>query len=92
VQRILENKNKNNYETFNLGTGKGVSVMEIIKNFEKIAGKKINYEIVNRRPGDIEKVRADTSLANNILGWRAAISLEETLKSAWEWEKRIRNI
>jgi len=92
VQRILENKNKNNYETFNLGTGKGVSVMEIIKSFEKITGKKINYEIVNRRPGDIEKVWADTSLANTELGWRAAISLEETLKSAWEWEKRIRNI
>jgi UDP-glucose 4-epimerase len=92
VRRLLENKNKNKFEIFNLGTGKGVSVLEIINCFEKISGKKLNYQIVARRAGDIEKVWADTSLANKELGWKAEISLEDTLKSAWEWEKRIRNI
>jgi UDP-glucose 4-epimerase len=92
VRRLLENKNKKRYELFNLGTGNGVSVMEIIKSFEKATGKKINFEIVDRRPGDIEKVWADTTLANKELGWKAEISLENTLKSAWEWEKKIRNI
>ena len=92
VCRLLENKNKKRYELFNLGTGNGVSVMEIIKSFEKATGKKINFEIVDRRPGDIEKVWADTTLANKELGWKAEISLDDTLKSAWEWEKKIRNI
>ncbi len=92
LRRLLENKNKTNYEIFNLGTGKGVSVLEIIKTFEKATGKKVNYEITGRRAGDIEKVWADTSLANQELGWKAEISLEETLKSAWAWEKKVRGI
>ena len=92
VNRFIENKNKNNYEVFNLGTGKGVSVMEIIKTFEKVTGLNIKYEIVPRRPGDVEKVWADTSYANKELGWKSETSLEETLRSAWNWEKRIRNI
>jgi len=92
VDRLIEKRNKSNYEVFNLGTGKGVSVMEIIKTFEKVTGLKINYEIVARRPGDIEKVWADTSYANKELGWKSETRLEETLLTAWEWEKRIRNI
>jgi len=92
VKRLLENKNKSRYEIFNLGTGEGYSVMEIIKTFEKATELSVNYEIVNRREGDIEKVWADTTLANNVLGWRANTLLEEILRSAWKWEKKIRNI
>ncbi|MGD2033643.1 MAG: UDP-glucose 4-epimerase GalE [Bacteroidales bacterium] len=92
VKRMLNDENKMNYEIFNLGTGKGTSVMEIIKTFEEATGKKINYETVARREGDVEQVWADTSLANKVLGWKAETSLADTLKSAWEWEKSIRNI
>lgn len=92
VQRMLNNKNKKNFEVFNLGTGNGFSVMEIVKTFEKATGKKVNYEIVDRREGDIEKVWADTRYANEELGWKADTPLEEMLRTAWEWEKRIRKI
>ncbi len=92
VKRILDKKSKKAYEIFNLGTGKGVSVMEIIKTFEKATGKKVNYKIVGRREGDIEKVWADTRFANEELGWKSEKTLEETLSSAWKWEKNIRNI
>jgi UDP-glucose 4-epimerase len=90
IERLLEGKNKSALETFNLGTGKGLSVLEIIKTFEKATGVKINYQIVGRREGDIEQVYADTTLANNELHWKAAIPLEETLRSAWKWEQYIR--
>jgi UDP-glucose 4-epimerase len=92
VDRLVNNKNKRNYEVFNIGTGKGVSVMEIINTFEKVTGLKINYQIVDRRAGDIEKIWADTSYANNELGWKAETPLDAILLSAWEWEKKIRNI
>ncbi len=92
IERLLTNKNKSRYEVFNLGTGKGYSVLEIVKGFEKATGVKLNYEIVGRRAGDIEKIWADTSYANRELGWKAETSLEETLLSAWNWEKKIRNI
>lgn len=91
VKRMLENRNKNNYEVFNLGTGKGVSVLEMIKTFEKVSSLKLNYSITGRRPGDIEQVWADTDLANRELEWEARISLEEALASAWKWEKYYRN-
>ena len=91
ISRLIENRNKKNYEIFNLGTGKGLSVLEIIQTFEKTTGVKLNYKIVDRRPGDIAKVYADTSLANKELGWKAKVSLEDTLHSAWEWEKNIRS-
>ncbi len=91
IERMLENKNKNNNEVFNLGTGNGNSVLEIMKAFEKVTGEKLNYEIVDRRPGDIEQVWADTTFANEELGWQAKIPLEETLQSAWTWEKNIRS-
>lgn len=92
INRLLEGKNKAGYEVFNLGTGNGCSVLEIVKSFEKVTGVKLNYKIVTRRAGDIEKIWADTTYANEELGWKAEKSLEETLLSAWNWEKRIRAI
>ncbi|MEE9462620.1 MAG: UDP-glucose 4-epimerase GalE [Bacteroidales bacterium] len=92
IERLLAGKNKSALEKFNLGTGKGLSVLEIINTFEKATGVKINYRIVGRREGDIEQVYADTNLANNELGWKAAIPLEDTLRSAWKWEQYIRQI
>ena len=88
----MDQANKKDFEVFNLGTGRGVSVMEIVKTFEKVTGVKLNYKIVERRPGDVEQVYADTSFANEELGWKAEKTLEETLESAWKWEKNIRNI
>lgn len=90
IERMLENKNKKNNEIFNLGTGQGHSVLEIIKTFEKATNQKLNYKIVERRPGDVEQVWANTTFANEELGWQAKIPLENTLRTAWEWEKRIR--
>ena len=92
IKRLLENKNKKNYEVFNLGTGKGVSVLEIVKGFEKATGVKLNYKIVERRAGDIEKIWADTSYANQELGWNAEMGINETLLSAWNWEKKVRGL
>ena len=92
VNRLLENKNKAGYELFNLGTGNGNSVLEIVNTFEKVTGVKVNYKIVDRRAGDIEKIWADTTLANVELGWKAEKGLEETLLSSWNWEKKLRGI
>ncbi len=90
IKRLLDNKNKNNFEFFNIGTGKGISVLEIVKTFEKVTDLKLNYEIIGRRIGDIEKIWAETSLANEELGWKAQRNLEETLLSAWNWECNYR--
>jgi UDP-glucose 4-epimerase len=92
IKRMLNGQSKANYEIFNLGTGNGYSVLEIVKGFEKATGVKLNYKIVDRRAGDIEKIWADTTYANNELGWKAEATLEETLLSAWKWEKNLRNI
>lgn len=92
INRLLQKKNKANYEIFNLGTGNGASVLEIIRAFEKSTGVKLNYKIVARRAGDIEKIWADTTFANEELGWKAEKGLEETLLSAWNWEKKVRGI
>ncbi len=92
IERLLEGKNKAGYEVFNLGTGNGYSVLEIVNGFEKATGVKLNYKIVPRRAGDIEKIWADTTFANEELGWKAEVGLEETLLSAWNWEKRVRGI
>lgn len=91
IDRLISGRNKKPYEVFNLGTGKGLSVLEIIRTFEKATGEKVAYQIHPRRPGDIASVYADTTLANKELGWKADTSLEETLLSAWNWEKKIRN-
>lgn len=92
IERLLEGKNKQKYEVFNLGTGNGASVLEIVKGFEKATGLKLNYKIVDRRAGDVEQIWADTTFANDELGWKAEKGLEETLLSAWNWEKRVRGI
>jgi len=89
VQRLLENKSDEPTEIFNIGTGKGLSVLEIIKAFEKVNGVEIPYQIVGRRDGDIEQVWADPTRANQILGWKAVETAENTLQSAWAWEKRL---
>ena len=90
IKRLMENKQKKPLEVFNLGTGTGLSVLEVIKAFESATGEKVNYKIVARREGDIEKVWADTRFANEELGWSAEIGIEETLRSAWKWEQTIR--
>ena len=92
IERLLNKKNKSAFEFFNVGTGKGVSVLELLNAFEKATGQKLNYRIAGRRAGDIEKIYADTAKANKVLGWHSTASLEETLLSAWNWEKRIRKI
>ncbi|HZL10178.1 MAG TPA: UDP-glucose 4-epimerase GalE [Prolixibacteraceae bacterium] len=92
VSRLVESKNKKSFEVFNLGAGEGLSVLDVVKSFEKVSGKKLNYKIVARRAGDIEKVYADTTFANEELGWKATSSLDDILASAWKWEKKIRGI
>jgi UDP-glucose 4-epimerase len=92
INRLLAGKNKSNYEIFNLGTGDGYSVLEMVKGFEKVSGKKLNYKIVGRRAGDIEKIWANTTFANKELGWKAEKGLEEMLLSSWNWEKNLRGI
>jgi UDP-glucose 4-epimerase len=91
IKRLLEGKNKTDYEVFNLGTGNGVSVLEAIKSFERVSGIKLKYKIVGRRAGDIEKIWADPSYANNELGWKTLSSLDEAMKTAWDWEMTLRN-
>ena len=86
---MIENKNRKDLEIFNLGTGNGYSVLEVINSFEKMSGENLNYRIVDRREGDIEKIWADTSFANQELGWKAGKTLDEMTLSAWNWEKAI---
>jgi UDP-glucose 4-epimerase len=91
LQRLLHKNNTDKVETFNLGTGTGSSVLEVIQAFEKVSGKKLNYQIVGRREGDITSAYANTDKAKNILGWSTQLSLEEALASAWKWEQKIRS-
>jgi UDP-glucose 4-epimerase len=86
----LEGKSDENMEIFNLGTGRGVSVLELIRVFEKVTGKPLNYKIVGRREGDIEQIWANPEKANKVLGWKAETPLEETLASAWKWQLKLR--
>jgi UDP-glucose 4-epimerase len=90
IERLIQQKNKQGYEYFNIGTGRGNTVLEVIEAFERATGQKLNYQIVGRRPGDVEKVYADTTQANEELGWKAEKTLEETLLSAWKWEVAYR--
>lgn len=92
MQRLISEENDASFEIFNVGTGKGSSVLEVIQTFESVSGMKLNYKIVARRPGDVISVYADTKKANTVLGWKAEKSLEEALASAWKWEKKLRNI
>ncbi len=91
MQRLLQNKNKEKVETFNVGTGTGSTVLEVIKAFEKVSGKKLPYKIVDRREGDITSAYANTDKANEELGWKALSTLEDGLASAWKWEQKIRS-
>ena len=90
LKRQLQNKQEENFEIFNLGTGKGYSVLEVIKAFEEVSKKKLNYEIVERRDGDVPKLYAATKLAEEKLEWKANKSLEEMIASAWQWEQKVR--
>ena len=89
VRRMLEGKMEQDYEIFNVGTGRPVSVLELVNAFEKVNGLKLNYKFAPRRAGDVTAIWADPTLANEKLGWRAERSVEETLKSAWDWEKHL---
>jgi UDP-glucose 4-epimerase len=91
LKRLLHNKNNSNYEVFNIGTGKGSSVLEVINSFEKVSGLKLNYKIVNRREGDVTAIFAETKKANDVLGWQAELTLDDALNSAWKWEQKIKN-
>ena len=91
LKRLLDKKNLAKVETFNLGTGTGSSVLEVIRAFEKVSGQKLPYKIVDRREGDITSAYANTDKANNVLGWKAQSTLEQAMESAWKWEKKIRN-
>jgi UDP-glucose 4-epimerase len=91
LQRLINKKNIDKVETFNLGTGTGSSVLEVIKTFEKVSGKSLPYKIVDRREGDIISAYANTDKANNVLGWKAESTLEDGLASAWKWEQKIRS-
>lgn len=92
IGRLIEGRNKSNYEIFNVGTGRGVSVLELIDTFEKVNKVKVNHKIAPRRAGDIVAIWADTSYANKELGWKAEQTLAQTLESAWNWEKHLRGI
>ncbi len=92
VRRMLDGKMEEDYEIFNVGTGRPVSVLELVNTFEKVNHLKLNYKFAPRRAGDVTAIWADPTLAEKKLGWKAERSLDETLKAAWEWEKHIRGI
>ncbi|WP_338408055.1 UDP-glucose 4-epimerase GalE [uncultured Flavobacterium sp.] len=91
LKRLLDKKNLYKVETFNLGTGTGSSVLEVIHAFEKVSDQKLPYKIVARREGDITSAYANTDKANNVLGWKSKFTLEQAMESAWKWEQKIRN-
>ena len=88
VRRLVEGQATEPLEVFNLGTGRGVSVLELIRTFEEATGVRVPYQIVGRREGDIEQVWADPTRANRVLGWTARTPLSETLRNAWKWQQR----
>lgn len=92
VSRLINNKNKKSFEVFNLGTGQGSSVLELINSFEKVNEIKLNYRVVARREGDVEQIFADTSFANDELGWKSRFDLDDMLRSAWKWQKKLSNL
>ncbi|MEH6535292.1 MAG: UDP-glucose 4-epimerase GalE [Psychroserpens sp.] len=92
LERLLENKNSSNFETFNVGTGVGSSVLEVIQSFEKVSGESLTYKFAPRREGDVISAYANTEKANNSLGWTAKSTLDDAILSAWKWEKKIRNL
>lgn len=91
LKRLIDKKNEDAVEVFNVGTGKGSSVLEVIRSFEKVSGQKLPYKLVERRDGDVIEAYADTQKANSVLGWKAQSTLDEAIESAWKWEKKIRS-
>jgi UDP-glucose 4-epimerase len=89
IKRMLEDHSHNRFQIFNIGTGKGISVLEILNAFEKVTGVKVKYEITGRRSGDVVKIYADTSLANKMLGWKAERTLDEMISSSWNWQQKL---
>ena len=89
LTRLLDKNNKANYEVFNLGTGTGSSVLDVIGAFERVSGEKLNYRIVDRREGDVVSIYANTKKANEDLGWRSQLTLDDAMRSAWKWERKI---
>ncbi len=90
LNRLLKKEQETSYEVFNLGTGKGYTVLEIIREFEKVANMKLNYKIVERREGDVPELYAATKLAEEKLGWKALLGLNEMIRSSWQWEQQLR--
>ena len=90
LNRLINNKQLKKYEYFNVGTGKGYSVLEVIGAFEKVNSLKINYEITDRRDGDIEMIYSDIKLSNDLLDWKSEMDIEDMMRSAWEWQKQIK--
>ncbi|MGJ8667355.1 MAG: UDP-glucose 4-epimerase GalE [Patiriisocius sp.] len=90
LQKLLKREMSSNYDFFNIGTGKGSSVLEVVNAFEKVTGEKLNYKIVARRPGDVVEAYANTTKAKEVLGWQTELTLEDALASAWKWEQNIR--
>ncbi len=90
LKRLVDGKNEQNFEVFNLGTGTGSTVLEVIQSFERVTGEKLNYRIAPRREGDVVQAYANTEKANDVLGWKAKSTLDDAMKSAWDWEKKIR--
>ncbi len=90
LERLLNGGNTSNYEVFNVGTGQGSSVLEVIKSFEKVAQQQLNYKIVDKRLGDITAAYADTTKAKEVLNWNAQSTLDDALASAWQWEQKVR--
>ena len=91
LNRLFKNQQSHNFEVFNIGTGKGSSVLEVIQSFERVSDQKLNYKIVDRRQGDVISAFADTTRANTILGWESKYSLDNAMLDAWKWEQKIRN-
>ena len=91
LQRLLDLSTTKSLEVFNLGTGKGFSVLEMIEAFETVSGSPLNYEITDRRPGDVAEMFASTALAKHVLNWEAVRDLKEMIQSAWTWEQNLRN-
>lgn len=92
LERLLHDKNDSNFETFNIGTGVGSSVLEVIQSFERVSGESLNYKMAPRREGDVVSAYAHTEKANTVLGWKAQSTLDDSIRSAWAWEKNIRNL
>jgi len=89
LQFLIKNESPSFYDWVNLGTGKGSSVLEVVQTFEKVSGLKLNYEIIDRRPGDVEKVFASTEKADKVLGWKTKLTLEDGLADSWRWQQSL---